>query len=82
MNRPVDESEASVLTSITLQFGGAVAQLGARLDGIEEVVGSNPIGSTNLLSSFQSDSIEPLSEPTRCGGPYVRPAFACIHRLP
>jgi hypothetical protein len=25
-----------------------VAQLGARLDGIEEVVGSNPIGSTNL----------------------------------
>ncbi len=28
-------------------IGGAVAQLGARLDGIEEVVGSNPIGSTN-----------------------------------
>jgi hypothetical protein len=25
-----------------------VAQLGARLDGIEEVVGSNPIGSTNF----------------------------------
>jgi hypothetical protein len=36
--------------------GGAVAQLGARLDGIEEVVGSNPIGSTNLSFSFQSDS--------------------------
>ncbi len=33
-----------------LQYpGGAVAQLGARLDGIEEVVGSNPIGSTNSL---------------------------------
>jgi hypothetical protein len=29
------------------KLGGAVAQLGARLDGIEEVVGSNPIGSTN-----------------------------------
>ena len=29
-----------------LLLGGAVAQLGARLDGIEEVVGSNPIGST------------------------------------
>ena len=29
--------------------GGAVAQLGARLDGIEEVVGSNPIGSTNVF---------------------------------
>ena len=31
--------------------GGAVAQLGARLDGIEEVVGSNPIGSTNRRRS-------------------------------
>src|SRR6266581_5522956 len=30
-----------------IHSGGAVAQLGARLDGIEEVVGSNPIGSTN-----------------------------------
>src|SRR5271169_3074202 len=37
--------------------GGAVAQLGARLDGIEEVVGSNPIGSTNfqLQVSYTSD---------------------------
>ncbi len=26
-----------------------MAQLGARLDGIEEVVGSNPIGSTKIL---------------------------------
>ena len=34
-------------------FGGAVAQLGARLDGIEEVVGSNPIGSTNFDFYFQ-----------------------------
>ena len=30
-----------------------MAQLGARLDGIEEVVGSNPIGSTNFVFSFQ-----------------------------
>jgi hypothetical protein len=29
-----------------------VAQLGARLDGIEEVVGSNPIGSTNFKLSL------------------------------
>jgi hypothetical protein len=28
-----------------------VAQLGARLDGIEEVVGSNPIGSTKRTRS-------------------------------
>ena len=36
------------------ELGGAVAQLGARLDGIEEVVGSNPIGSTKtLLRSFR-----------------------------
>ena len=32
--------------------GGAVAQLGARLDGIEEVVGSNPIGSTKIRLAF------------------------------
>ncbi len=37
--------------------GGAVAQLGARLDGIEEVVGSNPIGSTNLLNCSSSAQI-------------------------
>jgi putative endonuclease len=29
-----------------------VAQLGARLDGIEEVVGSNPIGSTNFIPVY------------------------------
>ncbi len=28
-----------------------MAQLGARLDGIEEVVGSNPIGSTKSIQS-------------------------------
>lgn len=39
------------------ELGGAVAQLGARLDGIEEVVGSNPIGSTNCeWSSIPSTS--------------------------
>ena len=41
----MDESVARMLTSLD-RPGGAVAQLGARLDGIEEVVGSNPIGST------------------------------------
>jgi hypothetical protein len=49
-------SEAMLALQIRRSFGGAVAQLGARLDGIEEVVGSNPIGSTNFVSSFQSDS--------------------------
>ena len=29
-----------------------MAQLGARLDGIEEVVGSNPIGSTKIQKTF------------------------------
>jgi putative endonuclease len=35
-----------------ISFGGAVAQLGARLDGIEEVRGSNPLGSTNSKMKF------------------------------
>ena len=40
--RPLmDEASARMLTSLNGP-GGAVAQLGARLDGIEEVVGSNP----------------------------------------
>jgi hypothetical protein len=38
-------------------FGGAVAQLGARLDGIEEVVGSNPIGSTKSDQGFGVPSL-------------------------
>jgi hypothetical protein len=42
----MDGASARMLTSLN-RPGGAVAQLGARLDGIEEVVGSNPIGSTN-----------------------------------
>jgi hypothetical protein len=42
----MDEASTRMLTSLN-RPGGAVAQLGARLDGIEEVVGSNPIGSTN-----------------------------------
>ena len=46
----MDEAIARMLTSLN-RPGGAVAQLGARLDGIEEVVGSNPIGSTKHTGS-------------------------------
>jgi hypothetical protein len=35
-------------------IGGAVAQLGARLDGIEEVEGSNPFGSTKNHPAFRN----------------------------
>ena len=45
----MDEAIARMLTSLN-RPGGAVAQLGARLDGIEEVVGSNPIGSTKVTN--------------------------------
>ena len=43
-----------------------MAQLGARLDGIEEVVGSNPIGSTKKVRSypfnfFVSSGFSPIS---------------------
>lgn len=33
-----------------------MAQLGARLDGIEEVVGSNPIGSTKFKKKIPTSS--------------------------
>ena len=44
---------------------GAVAQLGARLDGIEEVAGSNPAGSTNHTTSLKPDCI-PFREALTC----------------
>ena len=37
--------------SLTASYRGAVAQLGERLNGIQEVVGSIPIGSTKFLRS-------------------------------
>jgi hypothetical protein len=51
--------------------GGAVAQLGARLDGIEEVVGSNPIGSTNsekIQPENRSWLFFPFTLPCCCAG--------------
>ena len=39
-----------------------MAQLGARLDGIEEVVGSNPIGSTNFVLYGPKTSFTERSE--------------------
>jgi hypothetical protein len=48
----IDEVRTRMLALVLQCSGGAVAQLGARLDGIEEVVGSNPIGSTNFKLSL------------------------------
>jgi hypothetical protein len=54
-----------MLALLQLPYGGAVAQLGARLDGIEEVVGSNPIGSTiphaNSQNRLKSDFLPRLA---------------------
>ena len=41
-------SRFSAFFPFSLAFRGAVAQLGERLNGIQEVVGSIPISSTNL----------------------------------
>jgi hypothetical protein len=37
--------------------GGAIAQLGERLNGIQEVVGSIPIGSTNNINDLQKSPV-------------------------
>lgn len=54
-----------VVLKLNSLHGGAVAQLGARLDGIEEVVGSNPIGSTKntkiLKATFRCIAAKLLS---------------------
>src|SRR5215472_15967058 len=67
---------------------GAVAQLGARLDGIEEVVGSNPIGSTNFFVSTTYNKLQgalrgtkPLSQPAPCAPP-CRALRVCLHPWP
>gem|GEM_PF-3352755 len=52
----MDENWTAMLALNRNSSGGAVAQLGARLDGIEEVVGSNPIGSTNIPACFSCTS--------------------------
>jgi hypothetical protein len=49
--------------NLSVAFSGAVAQLGARLDGIEEVAGSNPAGSTTWLHRYSAE-IKPLADAT------------------
>ena len=56
----IDERRARMLALMTLFFGGAVAQLGARLDGIEEVEGSNPFGSTKNNPAIRSEFFREL----------------------
>ncbi len=55
------DSLSPAMINFRYSSGGAVAQLGARLDGIEEVVGSNPIGSTKLhkQSGIHQDQVRP-----------------------
>src|SRR5713226_2175676 len=59
--------------------GGAVAQLGARLDGIEEVVGSNPIGSTKL-STIVNSRCPYLQFPQECRCTISEREFICAQR--
>ena len=53
----VDDAAARALVSPSIQceMVGAVAQLGERLNGIQEVVGSIPISSTNLNIPFHNE---------------------------
>ena len=56
-----------------------MAQLGARLDGIEEVVGSNPIGSTKFFINLRlCDSLRLRSCAVLC---VITPRQS-RHRLP
>ena len=60
------------------RFGGVVAQLVERLNGIQEVRGSNPLGSTSqsvaALSDFPKWSGCAARNGLECG------AFTCVHR--
>jgi hypothetical protein len=51
--------EFPLLTDVSFPaFRGAVAQLGERLNGIQEVVGSIPISSTNSRTSTMKTAAE------------------------
>ena len=68
---------------------GAVVQLGARIDGIDEVTGSNPVGSTNVLIWLLSITLNlsRLRSKTEAGrastfGTYWSPHFLlCLKRI-
>ena len=49
---------------------GPVAQLGARLNGIQKVRGSNPLGSTSVLSQDILDKFVQARGPTSAEGAY------------
>ena len=56
-----------------------MAQLGARLDGIEEVVGSNPIGSTKIafLISYHNRPSEARGRATAGKFKVMKSRLAC-----
>src|ERR1700691_6444566 len=60
------QSQGAIKAVRVFAFRGAVAQLGARLDGIEEVAGSNPAGSTKALRRafrFFANPVHPCIAP-------------------
>jgi hypothetical protein len=68
---------ANASIDVSSFIGGAVAQLGARLDGIEEVVGSNPIGSTKSVHYKIRVFFSP-SAPNSYLAFFVRQSFSSI----
>lgn len=57
---PVDILRGSCRASMEAGNAGGVAQLGERLNGIQEVVGSIPISSTNSAHRSSSKSVDEL----------------------
>ncbi len=54
--------------------GGAIAQLGERLNGIQEVVGSIPIGSTTPTPAFGFESYwEDAAQPVGASPRHITP---------
>src|SRR5207245_1316495 len=58
------------------ELRGAVAQLGARLNGIEKVRGSNPLSSTNLFMSLNMGHVTYCSR-VRAYTPHRLSATVC-----
>ena len=59
-------------------MSGAIAQLGERLNGIQEVSGSIPLGSTILLLPTFPDHAAPLRSRVSASTAAANPSSVCL----
>ena len=67
-----DDFKLHVSSPCPSLHGGAVAQLGERVNGIDEVRGSNPLSSTKFSITHGCGSSPPTPNPCASASPWIR----------